>query len=83
MDNHNALGLSDLEIPLIDHVETDEELGRSLEATGAGATALSSSKIGHSLGFGALVFLIYYNIGVPFGDEGVRRTLLTCTVASA
>lgn len=30
----------------------------------------------HSIGFGALVFLIYYNIGVPFGDEEVRLSSL-------
>lgn len=59
-------GGADLKVPLIDR-EDDEEFGRPSEATAA--APVSSS---HKLGFGALVFLIYYNIGVPFGDEEVR-----------
>lgn len=55
----------DLKAPLIGR-EGDEEIGGAIPA----AAAVASSK--HSLGFGALVFLIYYNIGVPFGDEEVR-----------
>lgn len=58
-------GGSDLKVPLIPR-EGDEEIGRPSEATAA--APVSSS---HKLGFGALVFLIYYNIGVPFGDEEV------------
>lgn len=64
MDSVLSLNGGDLEVPLIDR-EDDEEFGRPNEATAAPVT--SSNK----LGFGALVFLIYYNIGVPFGDEEV------------
>lgn len=70
MDTEMLPNGGDLKVPLIAR-ESDEEasgLGRSVEPT----TALSSAIPKHSLGFGALVFLIYYNIGVPFGDEGVR-----------
>lgn len=56
----------DLKVPLIGRGE-DEEVG------GGRSTAVPAASSKHSLGFGALVFLIYYNIGVPFGDEEVRR----------
>lgn len=55
---------SDLKVPLIGRGE-DEETG------GGRSTAVPATASKHSLGFGALVFLIYYNIGVPFGDEEV------------
>ncbi len=55
----------DLKVPLIGRGE-DEEVG------GVRSTAVPAASSKHSLGFGALVFLIYYNIGVPFGDEEVR-----------
>lgn len=56
---------NDLKVPLIGRGE-DEEIGVGRSTT----VPAAASK--HSLGFGALVFLIYYNIGVPFGDEEVR-----------
>lgn len=56
---------SDLKVPLIGRGE-DEEVGVGR------STAVPAAASKHSLGFGALVFLIYYNIGVPFGDEEVR-----------
>lgn len=64
MESIMSLNGGDLKVPLIDR-ENDEEFGRPIEAT---AVPVSSS---NKLGFGALVFLIYYNIGVPFGDEEV------------
>lgn len=64
MESILSLNGGDLKVPLIDR-ENDEEFGRPIEAT---AVPVSSS---NKLGFGALVFLIYYNIGVPFGDEEV------------
>ncbi|CAM9566562.1 unnamed protein product, partial [Hapterophycus canaliculatus] len=60
-----SLNGDDLKLPLLVH-EEDEESGRDRSSTDASSRP-SSHK--HSLGFGALVFLIYYNIGVPFGDE--------------
>lgn len=76
MENHNS---SDLKVPLIDPVETNEELGNLADSAYSAETieVPASSKSGHPLGFGALVFLIYYNIGVPFGDEGVRTKKYT------
>ena len=65
MESVLSLNGGDLKVPLIDR-EDDEEFGRPIEAT---AVPVSSS---NKLGFGALVFLIYYNIGVPFGDEEVH-----------
>lgn len=64
MESTLSLNGGDLKVPLIYH-EDDEEIGRPIEAT---TVPVSSS---NKLGFGALVFLIYYNIGVPFGDEEV------------
>lgn len=66
----------DLKAPLIGHREGDEEIGGGRRRSSVGATAtpaVAAASTGkHSLGFGALVFLVYYNIGVPFGDEEVR-----------
>lgn len=63
----------DLKAPLIGRREGDEEFGGGRSTVDSTATpALASTGKQHSLGFGALVFLIYYNIGVPFGDEEVR-----------
>lgn len=64
----------DLKAPLIGHRDGDEEFGggRSRSSMGTTATPAAASTGKHSLGFGALVFLVYYNIGVPFGDEEVR-----------
>lgn len=74
-----SLNGGDLTIPLIEsHLNVEEEWSslndRRLQAVGSGARSPSttSSTSKHSLGFGALVFLIYYNVGVPFGDEEVR-----------
>lgn len=65
-----SLNGDDLKLPLLGQ-EEDEEIGGGRSSTDASSRpAGSHSK--HSLGFGALVFLIYYNIGVPFGDEEVR-----------
>lgn len=74
-----SLNGGDLTIPLIEsHLDIDEEgsspSDRRLQVvgSGAGSPSTTSSTSKHSLGFGALVFLIYYNVGVPFGDEEVR-----------
>ena len=56
MESTLSLNGGDLKVPLIYH-EDDEEIGRPIEAT---TVPVSSS---NKLGFGALVFLIYYNIG--------------------
>lgn len=67
METVLSLNGGELKVPLISHAD-DEELGQSIEAAEAPSSSVSNK---HSLGFGALVFLIYYNIGVPFGDEEV------------
>lgn len=73
-----SLNGGDLKVPLIgSHFDessfSDEEVGpnrtSSREIRNRGAAAAGGSHGKHSIGFGALVFLIYYNIGVPFGDE--------------
>lgn len=76
MESMLSVNDGDLKVPLIGR-EGDEEVGRSIEAPG-GTRACSNKQ--HSLGFGALVFLIYYNIGVPFGDEEVSEhsSVLCC-----
>lgn len=87
MENCNP---SALKVPLLDHAETNEELGHLADSSDsaaaaeveASALASASTKSGHPLGFGALVFLIYYNIGVPFGDEGVRTQTYTTAICS-
>lgn len=61
----------DLKAPLLGR-GGDEEIGGGRSSRDATATPARASTGKHSLGFGALVFLIYYNIGVPFGDEEVR-----------
>ena len=66
---NGSINGNDLKVPLIGRGE-DEEVGVS-RSTAVPAAAAASK---HSLGFGALVFLIYYNIGVPFGDEEVGTT---------
>lgn len=67
-----ASNVVDLKVPLIPH-EDDAERGCSAEETATPTSTKSGSR--HSLGLGALVFLIYYNIGVPFGDEEVGALL--------
>lgn len=74
MDTDMSLIGGDLKVPLVAR-ESDEEEPR-LEGSAEPTAASSSPK--HCLGFGALVFLIYYNIGVPFGDEGVRCMNWAC-----
>lgn len=68
--NLMSLNGDDLKLPLLGQ-EEDEEIGMGRSSTDASSRPTGSHK--HSLGFGALVFLIYYNIGVPFGDEEVSR----------
>lgn len=63
MENVLSVNGGSLKAPLIGWDE-DEENGYTPSVPAASAK--------HSLSFGALVFLIYYNIGVPFGDEEVR-----------
>lgn len=61
---NGSINGNDLKVPLVGRGEDEEAgVGRS--------TAVPAAASKHSLGFGALVFLIYYNIGVPFGDEEV------------
>lgn len=62
----------DLKAPLIGRRGGDEEIGGGRSSMDSTATPAVASTGKHSLGFGALVFLIYYNVGVPFGDEEVR-----------
>lgn len=74
---NSSINGGDLEVPLITSDIDDSNAGELDEERGQADTrdrrnALhNSSKPKHSVGFGALVFLIYYNIGVPFGDEQV------------
>lgn len=76
----SSINGGDLKVPLmtsdIDNNadELDEERGQG-DTTSRG-NALHSNKPKHAIGFGALVFLIYYNIGVPFGDEQVSSYVL-------
>ncbi|CAM9381740.1 unnamed protein product [Ectocarpus fasciculatus] len=60
MENVLSVNGGSLKAPLIGWDE-DEENGYTPSVPAASAK--------HTLSFGALVFLIYYNIGVPFGDE--------------
>ncbi|CAM9862984.1 unnamed protein product [Pylaiella littoralis] len=59
----------DLKAPLIGRRGGDEEIGGGRSSMDSTATPAVASTGKHSLGLGALVFLIYYNVGVPFGDE--------------
>lgn len=77
MEINTSINSSDLKTPLIIN-EEDEELGQQSVAS---TTSTLAQK--RSLGFGALVFLIYYNIGVPFGDEEVRLSLPLASVFSS
>lgn len=72
----------DLKVPLIGDDDTlhFDERGQA-DSTNAAASR-GSAKGKHSIGFGALVFLIYYNIGVPFGDEQVTAAALCSTVSA-
>lgn len=76
METNLSLNGGDLKVPLIGsrEAEQDEESGWATGASGSNGVGGGTSNK-HSLGFGALVFLIYYNIGVPFGDEEVREDL--------
>lgn len=81
-----SLNSGDLKVPLIggddnDVIVFDEERGEA-DSTNT-APHRGSAKGKHSIGFGALVFLIYYNIGVPFGDEQVTAALCCKYTVSA
>lgn len=74
----SSINGGDLRIPLIEREAPDEEWcapdaknpqDQATHPVGISPNTSVASK--HSIAFGPLVFLIYYNIGVPFGDEEV------------